>query len=166
MALQNFPVTSTVPRSPNEGAQTRPASEIDVPGRSGTPMQDRRVRSGVDRRVRDIGPPDGTERRRGPRRTADRRSHGSSTDRRSPQRVDRRKHPRRSSVGRRGQRAGTPQRVPRAADGPLPPRRNTPRTLTTTDRVLRGLLIVIVAVACLLAATLPIDAFAQMTVGR
>lgn len=154
-----------MPRSPNEGAQTRQASEIEIPGRTPPPTQDRRVRSGVDRRVRDVGPPDGIERRRAPRRAADRRAHGH-IDRRSPARPDRRKQPRRSSVGRRGQVGGLPQRVPRAADGPLPPRRNSPRVLTTTDRVLRGMLIVIVAVACLLAATLPIDAFAALSAAQ
>jgi hypothetical protein len=102
------------------------------------------VRSGVDRRQANHGPPEGVPERR----HNDRRSH----DRRSHQRTDRRSRERRLSTGRRGSASG-PRHLTRAAQprtyvAPAAPKRSR------TGKLIRGLVITLVALACLLAATL------------
>ncbi|MDO9353138.1 MAG: hypothetical protein Q7T55_05555 [Solirubrobacteraceae bacterium] len=102
------------------------------------------MRSGVDRRLANHGPPEGVPERR----QNDRRSH----DRRSHQRVDRRSRDRRLSTGRRGSASGprhlTRAAQPRAHVAPVVAKRSR------TAKLFRGLVITLVALACLLAATL------------
>lgn len=100
--------------------------------------------------MRDVGPPNGVERRARDRRIADRRRG-----------ADRRREVRRADGGRRGTLADglsgrsssrlAPQRIPRAASrehGPLVAHH------ARTPKVLRVLLVAVVAIGCLLAATL------------
>jgi hypothetical protein len=129
-----------VPRSPSEGAATRGPADLEI--EAVAPPRDRRLRTGVDRRTKDLGPPGGIERRRYERRSHDRRSHPRS---------ERRSRERRSTVGRRGGSTATSPRHPRVAS-----RQYGPPTAARarTPKLLRALLITLVAVACLLAATL------------
>ena len=101
----------------------------------------------MDRRTRNVGPPEGIERRR-----VDRRSH----DRRTGTRGDRRRSNRRGSQNRR---AAADHRVAvsrKTQAARVASRSYSPEafTQTRTPRLLRVLLITLVAVACLLAATL------------
>lgn len=102
------------------------------------------MRSGTDRRNADHGPPEGVpDRRRYERRSHDRRSHA---------RVDRRSRDRRESTGRRGSASGprhlTRAVQPRVHASPVVAKRSR------TAKFIRALIITIVALACLLAATL------------
>lgn len=106
------------------------------------------MRSGKDRRQRDIGPPNGIERRSFDRRSHDRRATGSNADRR---RGDRR--------AAQNRRAAADHRVAlarRKQAARVASRSYDPQTFqaTRTPRLLRVLVITLVAVACLLAATL------------
>ena len=105
------------------------------------------MRTGADRRQRNVGPPNGIERRR-----VERRSH----DRRSATRNDRRRADRRDT---RNRRAAADHRVAvsrRTQAARVASRSYAPETFqhTRTPRLIRVALITIVAIACLLAATL------------
>lgn len=135
----------SLPRSPAEGAATRSVADLEVGLRRAT--RDRRVRSGQDRRQRDLGPPNGIERRQ-----FDRRSH----DRRVPGRHDRRRGERRGTENRRAAADHRVALARRKQAARLASRSYDPQTFgtTRTPRLLRVIVITIVAVACLLAATL------------
>lgn len=134
-----------MPRSPAEGAATRSVADLEVGLRRAT--RDRRVRSGQDRRQRDIGPPNGIE-----RRSFDRRSH----DRRVPGGQDRRRGERRGTENRRAAADHRVALARRKQAARVASRSYDPQTFqsTRTPRLLRVVVITIVAVACLLAATL------------
>lgn len=105
------------------------------------------MRSGRDRRQRDIGPPNGVERRK-----FDRRSH----DRRSPVGQDRRRGERRGTENRRAAADHRVALARRKQAARVASRSYDPQTFGAprTPRLLRVVVITIVAVACLLAATL------------
>lgn len=105
------------------------------------------MRSGQDRRQRDLGPPNGIERRQ-----FDRRSH----DRRSPIRNDRRRGERRGTENRRAAADHRVALARRKQAARIASRSYDVETFQTTrtPRLLRVVVITIVAVACLLAATL------------
>lgn len=134
-----------MPRSPAEGAATRSVADLEVGLRRAT--RDRRVRSGVDRRRRDLGPPDGVERRH-----FDRRSH----DRRAPGRGDRRRGDRRGTQNRRAAADHRVAQARRMQAARIASRSYevAPTHAGQTPRLLRVAIITILAVGCLLAATL------------
>lgn len=134
-----------MPRSPAEGAATRSVADLEVGLRRAT--RDRRVRSGKDRRQRDIGPPNGIERRAFDRRSRDRRAPGSN---------DRRRGERRGTENRRAAADHRVALARRKQAARVASRSYDPQTFqaTRTPRLLRVIVITIVAVACLLAATL------------
>ncbi len=153
------PFSASLPRSPSDGAHTRSAARIDfsahVPGRRTGP------RSGRDRRVRDVGPPNGIERRSRERRISDRRR--GAERRRTTRRQD-------GTLGgaladRRGGTLIRPthsrSRYARLLQyGPVHTRR------ARTPRILRALLITAVAIGCLLAATLEDSKAATVVAGK
>ena len=134
-----------MPRSPAEGAATRGPDVLDRAAHQPSP-RDRRVRSGVDRRNHNVGPPNGIERRAYERRSHDRRSH---------QRTDRRTADRRTTKGRRGEGSAARSTGLRPSPRPLPRKYTMPvAERSSTARILRAVIITLVALACLFAATL------------
>src|SRR4051794_6832461 len=130
-----------MPRSPTEGAATRSQSALTVSSDRALAARKRPIRSGRDRRVYNAGPPNGIERRHHERRQHDRRQRGMN-DRRTSSRLP---HEERRDVlvSMYGLRRDHALR-----------RQHAKANRKTSTKFLRALLITLVGLACLFAATL------------
>jgi hypothetical protein len=131
-----------MPRSPTEGAATRGQGALSAnPDQRAPVARNRPVRSGRERRVYNAGPPNGVERRSHERRQYDRRQRGRN-DRRT---ASRRPHEERRDVlvSTYGLRRDHALR-----------RQHAKANRKTSTKFLRALLITLVGLACLMAATL------------